>query len=303
MQDADLEYDPADWPVLFEPIIDGRADACFGSRFLGGTHRVLYYWHSVGNRMLTTFSNMLTNLNLTDMETCYKAIRGDLARSIAPRLTADRFGFEPEITARLRKIGCAHLRGPDQLLRPNVCGRKEDRMEGRRRGVLAHHQVQSILMNVRWSRWASPLIAVLAFASSAVGIVNRFTYDDRYIIELNPLMRGLHGWWRVFQQSYWPKDWGGDGYRPLTILAFKLESAVSGRNPMLFHAVNIALYVAVCVLVFVLAKRFLPVWAAWITAALLRRASGARRGGGERCRPSGAHRRRRTHLGDDSIYA
>jgi glycosyltransferase involved in cell wall biosynthesis len=103
VQDADLEYDPADWPVLFEPIIDGRADACFGSRFLGGTHRVLYYWHSVGNRMLTTFSNMLTNLNLTDMETCYKAIRGDLARSIAPRLTADRFGFEPEITARLAK--------------------------------------------------------------------------------------------------------------------------------------------------------------------------------------------------------
>jgi glycosyltransferase involved in cell wall biosynthesis len=103
VQDADLEYDPADWPVLFEPIIDGRADACFGSRFLGGTHRVLYYWHSVGNRMLTTFSNMLTNLNLTDMETCYKAIRGDLARSIAPRLKADRFGFEPEITARLAR--------------------------------------------------------------------------------------------------------------------------------------------------------------------------------------------------------
>ena len=103
VQDADLEYDPADWPVLFEPIIDGRADACFGSRFLGGPHRVLYYWHSVGNRMLTTFSNMLTNLNLTDMETCYKAIRGDLARSLAPKLTADRFGFEPEITARLAK--------------------------------------------------------------------------------------------------------------------------------------------------------------------------------------------------------
>jgi glycosyltransferase involved in cell wall biosynthesis len=103
VQDADLEYDPADWPVLFEPIIDGRADACFGSRFLGGPHRVLYYWHSVGNRMLTTFSNMLTNLNLTDMETCYKAIRGDLARSLVDRLRADRFGFEPEITARLAR--------------------------------------------------------------------------------------------------------------------------------------------------------------------------------------------------------
>jgi glycosyltransferase involved in cell wall biosynthesis len=103
VQDADLEYDPADWPVLFEPILDGRADACFGSRFLGGPHRVLYYWHSVGNRMLTTYSNMLTNLNLTDMETCYKAIRGELARSLVPKLTARRFGFEPEITSRLAK--------------------------------------------------------------------------------------------------------------------------------------------------------------------------------------------------------
>ncbi|MGA9837096.1 MAG: glycosyltransferase family 2 protein [Gemmatimonadaceae bacterium] len=101
VQDADLEYAPSDWPVLLAPIIDGRADACFGSRFLGGPHRVLYYWHSVGNRLLTTFSNMLTNLNLTDMETCYKAIRGDLARSLT--LTANRFGFEPEITARLSR--------------------------------------------------------------------------------------------------------------------------------------------------------------------------------------------------------
>jgi hypothetical protein len=103
VQDADLEYDPNDWPVLLEPILDGRADACFGSRFLGGPHRVLYFWHSVGNNVLTTYSNMLTNLNLTDMETCYKAISGNLARSLLPRLTADRFGFEPEITARLAK--------------------------------------------------------------------------------------------------------------------------------------------------------------------------------------------------------
>jgi glycosyltransferase involved in cell wall biosynthesis len=103
VQDADLEYDPADWPVLLEPLFDGRADACFGSRFLGGPHRVLYFWHSVGNKVLTTFSNMLTNLNLTDMETCYKVIRGDLARSLVKDLRSDRFGFEPEITARLAR--------------------------------------------------------------------------------------------------------------------------------------------------------------------------------------------------------
>ncbi|HVE35399.1 MAG TPA: glycosyltransferase family 2 protein [Gemmatimonadaceae bacterium] len=103
VQDADLEYDPEDWPVVLEPILDGRADASFGSRFLGGPHRVLYYWHSVGNHWLTRYSNMLTNVNLTDMETCYKAIRGELARALLPKLTANRFGFEPEITARLAK--------------------------------------------------------------------------------------------------------------------------------------------------------------------------------------------------------
>ena len=106
VQDADLEYDPADWPMMLEPIVDGRADAVFGSRFLGGPHRVLYFWHSVGNWVLTTVSNMFTNLNLTDMETCYKALRGDVARGlILPRLTANRFGFEPEVTARLAKAG------------------------------------------------------------------------------------------------------------------------------------------------------------------------------------------------------
>ncbi len=99
VQDADLEYDPDAFGTLIGPIMQGKADAVFGSRFLGGGGRVLYYWHSVGNRLLTLLSNMLTDINLTDMETCYKMVRAPLLKSLI--LTSDRFGFEPEVTARL----------------------------------------------------------------------------------------------------------------------------------------------------------------------------------------------------------
>lgn len=103
VQDADLEYDPVELPRLIQPILSGQADAVFGSRFLGGDHRVLFFWHSVGNRVLTLISNMFTDLNLTDMETCYKAVRAPVMKGLV--LTSNRFGFEPEITARLAQSG------------------------------------------------------------------------------------------------------------------------------------------------------------------------------------------------------
>ena len=120
----------------------------------------------------------------------------------------------------------------------------------------------------RWRRLAAPSVVILAILSSAIGIANKFAYDDVDIVELNSAVHTLHRWWLEFGNSYWPKAIGGDGYRPITIIAFKIEWAIGGGSPIAYHAANILLYAAVSLLVFMLARRMLPFWAAWVVGAL-----------------------------------
>ena len=152
VQDADLEYDPRELPALLEPIRRGQADAVYGSRFLGGPHRVHLFWHYAGNRALTLLSNILTDLNLTDMETCYKMVRRDLLRTLP--LTCDRFGFEPEVTARLAQAGARIYEAPISYHGRSYA---EGKKIGWRDGVAAiWHILRCNLAEPRAPRWRGP---------------------------------------------------------------------------------------------------------------------------------------------------
>jgi SAM-dependent methyltransferase len=136
-----LEYDPAEYPKLIQPILEGDADVVYGSRFAGFPRRVLYFWHSLGNRVLTTLSNMTTNLNLTDMETCYKAFRTEILKSIP--LRSDRFGFEPEITAKIAKLGCRVYEVP-------ISYRGRSYAEGKKIGYKDGIQALGVILKYWW---------------------------------------------------------------------------------------------------------------------------------------------------------
>jgi len=152
VQDADLEYDPLELPTLLEPILAGRADAVYGSRFLGAPHRVHLFWHEVGNRVLTFLSNVFTNLNLTDMETCYKVVRADLLRTLP--LRCDRFGIEPELTARLAQ---ARARIYELPISYHGRGYDEGKKIGWKDGVAAiFHILRANLLPPRAPRWRRP---------------------------------------------------------------------------------------------------------------------------------------------------